>query len=104
MVDRDELISHFDWLAESDLLDQVLGEAALAIELCAAGHDWEWMRYGAALMTAGGVVEVFGLEPHVERVREARAAGTDLCFETVLERCRRVGAGRSAADRRGRSR
>ena len=95
MVDRDNLIPDFDWLAGSYLFDQVLGEAALAIELCAAGHDWEWMRYGAALMTAGGVVEVFSLERHVERVRDARAAGKDLCFETVVERRRTDRADRS---------
>ena len=61
MLDRDELIAHFEWLSGSKYYDQPLGEAALAIELCAGGHDWELMRYRTALMTAGGVVGVFGL-------------------------------------------
>lgn len=37
MLDRDELTPHFEWLSGSKYYDQALGEAALAIELCAAG-------------------------------------------------------------------
>ena len=37
MLDRDELTPQFEWLRGSKYYDQALGEAALAIELCAAG-------------------------------------------------------------------
>lgn len=75
MIDREDLRPHFDWLAGSKYYDEALGEAALAIELTALGHETEPMRYGAAWMWAGGVVEVFGLEEFVAAIRDRRAAG-----------------------------
>lgn len=75
MIDREELNSHFEWLAGSRWYDQALGEAALAIELAAHDHGGEWMRYGYSWMCAAAVVEVLGLEAFVDEVSERRAQG-----------------------------
>ncbi len=77
MIDRCGLESHFEWLAGSKWFDQVLGDAALAIELTAADCGDELMRDGYAWRTADGVVEVSELGEFVELVRDARAKGLD---------------------------
>jgi hypothetical protein len=69
MIYRRDLLAHFDWLAGSDYLDEVLDEAVLAIALTAHGHGEEWVADGAAWMTADGLVERHRLEGFVERAR-----------------------------------
>ncbi len=69
MIYRVDLIDHFQWLAGSKYYDEALDEALVAIALAAHGYEGELIEYGAAWMTAGGVVEVFGLEQFVEKAR-----------------------------------
>ncbi len=69
MVYRRDLVEHFEWLAGSEHYDDTLDEALVAIALCAHGHCFELVSYGAAWMTADGVVEVLGLDPFVEKAR-----------------------------------
>jgi hypothetical protein len=69
MVYRRDLISHFEWLAESKYLDEVLDEALVAIALTAHGHGWAMVETGAAWTPALCTVERFGLEGFVERAR-----------------------------------
>jgi hypothetical protein len=69
MVYRHDLIAHFDWLAGSKYLDEVLDEALVAIALAAHGHRSELAELGAAWMTAGGIVEKFALEEFVAKAR-----------------------------------
>jgi hypothetical protein len=71
MVYRRDLVDHFEWLHGSKYLDEVLDEALVAIALTAYGHGGDLIQNGA-WMTADGVVERFGLEPFVERLREER--------------------------------
>jgi hypothetical protein len=71
VIYRRELIEHFAWLEGSEYFDEVLDEALVAIALTAYGHDWDMIQNGA-WMNAGGVVERFGLEQFVERLRAER--------------------------------
>jgi hypothetical protein len=74
MVHRRDLLEPFEWLSGSELLEDALDEAMVAIALCTHRHDWDLIEYGAAWMPAGGVVEVFGLEGFVEAERAERLA------------------------------
>lgn len=69
VVYRRDLVEHFSWLAGSRYFDEAVDEALVAIALAAHGCEAHWMEYGAAWMSAGGVVEVFGLEEFVETAR-----------------------------------
>lgn len=69
MVYRSELTDHFQWLAGSEYYDEALDEALIAIAFCAHGCARELVEYGAAWMSAGGIVEVLGLERFVETAR-----------------------------------
>jgi hypothetical protein len=69
MVYRRDLIPHFEWLAGSKYFDEVLDEAVVAIAMSAHGFESEWVETGAAWMSAGGLVERFGLEHFVAQAR-----------------------------------
>lgn len=71
MVYRRDLVEHFEWLAGSKYLDEVIDEALVAIAFTAYDHDWDMLQNGA-WMSAGGIVERFGLEKFVDRLREER--------------------------------
>lgn len=68
MIYRGDLIDHFRWLAGSKYYDEVLDEALVAIAFAAHGYEWELVEQGA-WMTAGGVVERFGLEKFAQKAR-----------------------------------
>ncbi len=70
MVYRAELTAHFEWLEGSSCYEEVLDEALTAIAFVARGRDDELVEYGAAWMTAGGVVGAFGLEELAEKARQ----------------------------------
>lgn len=69
MIHREDLIPHFEWLVGSRYYDDALDEALVAIAFVARGCGTELVEYGAALMMASGVVEVFGLEGLAEKAR-----------------------------------
>jgi hypothetical protein len=71
MVYRKDLEEHFEWLAGSEYFDEIIDEALVAIALTAYDHGWDWIQNGA-WMSASGVVERFGLEEFVERLRAER--------------------------------
>jgi hypothetical protein len=71
MVYRRDLIDHFEWLAGSRYLEEVLDEALVAIALTAYDHGGDLIQNGA-WQDARGVVERFGLEPFVDRLRSER--------------------------------
>lgn len=71
MVYRRDLIEHFKWLEGSEYFDEVLDEALVAIAMTAYGHGRDLIQNGA-WMNARGVVERFGLEQFVERLRAER--------------------------------
>jgi hypothetical protein len=71
MVYRSDLVDHFRWLAGSQCFDEVVDEALVAIALVAYGHRTDLIQNGA-WMTAGGVVERFGLDRFVARLRDER--------------------------------
>ncbi len=71
MIYRRDLIDHFDWLEGSKYFDEVIDEALVAIALTAYDHGDDLIRNGA-WQDARGVVERFGLEPFVERLRDER--------------------------------
>lgn len=71
MVYRKDLEGHFEWLAGSEYLDEVLDEALVAIALTAYDHGQDLIQNGA-WQTASGVVERFQLEEFVVRLRGER--------------------------------
>ena len=71
MIYRRDLVEHFAWLEGSELYDDTIDEALVAIALTAYGHDWDLIQQGA-WMTAGCIVERLGLEEFVARAREER--------------------------------
>jgi len=71
MIYRSDLTEHFRWLEGSKFYDEALDEALVAIALVAHGCRGDLVNYGAAWMTAGGVIEVLGLEGFVETARLA---------------------------------
>lgn len=64
-------MEHFEWLAGSEYLDEVLDEALVAIALTAYDHGGDLIQNGA-WQCASGVVERFELEGFVERLRSER--------------------------------
>ena len=71
MIYRRDLIDHFQWLEGSEFLDEVIDEAIVAIALTGYDHGRDLIQNGA-WQSAKGVVERFGLEPFVERLRSER--------------------------------
>lgn len=71
MVYRKDLEGHFEWLAGSEYFDEVIDEALMAIALMAYDHGQDLIQNGA-WQCASGVVERFGLEEFVERLRSER--------------------------------
>lgn len=71
MVYRRDLVDRFQWLQGSEYLDEVLDEALVAIALSAYGHGGDLIQSGA-WMAAENVVERFGLEELVARLRSER--------------------------------
>jgi hypothetical protein len=61
MVYRHELTEHFEWLAGSRIYDEVLDEVLVALAFVEHGHDEELVASGAAWMTAGGLVDFWGV-------------------------------------------
>jgi len=71
MIYRRDLIDHFQWLEGSRFFDEVIDEAIVAIALTAYDHGRDLMQNGA-WASAGSIVERFGLESFVERLRNER--------------------------------
>jgi hypothetical protein len=71
MIYRRDLIDHFQWLEGSEFFDEVIDEAIVAIALTGYDHGRDLIQNGA-WQSAKGVVERFGLEPFVERLRSER--------------------------------
>lgn len=71
MIYRRDLTDHFQWLAGSEYFDEVIDEALVAIALTAYDHGRDLIQNGA-WQDAKGVVERFGLEPFVARLRSER--------------------------------
>lgn len=71
VIYRSDLIDHFRWLADSKYFDEVIDEALVAIALTAYDHGGDLIQNGA-WQDAKGVVERFGLERFVERLRSER--------------------------------
>jgi hypothetical protein len=71
MIYRRDLIDHFSWLEGSEYFDEVLDESLVAIALTAYDHPNDLIQNGA-WQNACGVVERFGLEPFVDRLRGER--------------------------------
>lgn len=71
MIYRRDLLQHFSWLEDSRFFDEVIDEAIVAIALTAYDHPNDLIQNGA-WQDALGVVERFGLEPFVERLRAER--------------------------------
>ena len=78
MIYRRDLIDHFQWLEGSELFDDLIDEAIVAIALTGYDHGGDLIQNGA-WQDAKGVVERFGLEPFVERlpVRTPDLSGPD---------------------------
>ena len=81
MVDKYELLPHFEWLRGSPYYGEAVGEAVLAVELTALDRGSEMIRLGAAWMSASGVVWKYGVEEFVELARKRRVAGYSWCIE-----------------------
>lgn len=71
MIYRRDLKEHFSWLEGSEYYDDVIDECLVAIALTAYDHGRDLIQNGA-WQDAKGVVERFGLESLVERLREER--------------------------------
>jgi hypothetical protein len=71
MIYRRDLIDHFQWLDGSEFFDEVIDEAIVAIALTGYDHGGDLIQNGA-WQNAKGVVERFGLESFVERLRSER--------------------------------
>ena len=69
MIYRRDLIDHFQWLEGSKFFDEVIDEALVALTGYDHGDD---LIQNGAWQDAEGVVERFGLEPFVDRLRSER--------------------------------
>lgn len=81
MIYRRDLIDHFDWLAGSEYFDAMIDEALIAIALCARGHRWDMMNFGAAWVAPCYITERFELDEFVERERR-----DNLFLDPIAER------------------
>jgi hypothetical protein len=70
MFYRRDLIDHFDWLAESEFLEEFCDEALVAVSMTAYGHGKEFVKFGPTWMSAEHFVARYGLRDFVDRVRE----------------------------------
>jgi hypothetical protein len=74
MIDHRELESRLQRLRGSRPYDEARREAAMAIELTAAGHGSALMRCGVAWISARYVVEILGLADLVDEPDPAEPA------------------------------
>lgn len=70
MIYRRDLIEHFDWLAESEYLEEFCDEALVAISMTVYGHGRDFVKFGPAWMAADHFVDRYGLRDFVDRVHE----------------------------------
>lgn len=70
MFYRRDLVEHFDWLAESEYLEEFCDEALVAVSMTAYGHGRDFVRFGTAWMAADHFVDRYGLRDFVDRLRQ----------------------------------
>ncbi|MBS1862405.1 MAG: hypothetical protein JSS68_11920 [Actinobacteria bacterium] len=71
MFYRQDLIDHFDWLADSRYLEEFCDEALVAISMTAYGYGNVFVKFGPnTWMAADHFVARYGLTEFVDRVRE----------------------------------